>query len=91
MARNVKTTLRRRHAPMAQFDRLPEALRHWLAQAALPWSPQSVLRQWHAALRATGGNHAAAFARLSQLEARMLARDAARIWGEHHPTARMER
>ncbi len=91
MARNVKTTLRRRHAPMAQFDRLPEALRQWLAQAALPWSPQSVLHHWQTALRKTRGNHTDALARLSQLEARMLARDAARIWGENHPAAQIER
>lgn len=70
---------------MAQFDSLPPELRHWLAHAALPWSPQSALRHWQAALRQSRGSSEAARAHLSTLEARMLARDAALIWGATHP------
>jgi hypothetical protein len=70
---NLATTLRRRQragCPMAAYDRLPEPLRAWLSQAALPWSPQSALRIW----RRAGGGHAA-LTRLTRAERAMLARD----------------
>ena len=31
---------------MYEFDRLPKALRGWLNEAILPWSPVSVRRVW---------------------------------------------
>lgn len=43
------TTLKRRRRavdPMRSFDALPAPLRHWLAQASLPWSPASCQRIW---------------------------------------------
>ena len=45
MRGNLVTSLRRRRrsCPITQYDRLPPELRHWLAQAALPWSPVSAL------------------------------------------------
>lgn len=82
MRRNLATGLRRsvHAAPMTQFDRLPPELRRWLAQAALPWSPRSALRLWQRALAQTGCVRAA-IGRLDAAQARMLARDAAGIWG----------
>jgi len=87
MARNIKTRLCRRHSPMAQFDQLPRELRQWLATAILPWSAQSVLKHWKAALLRAGGDTQRACALLSELEARCIARDASRIWGALHPAA----
>lgn len=64
---------------MAGYDRLPADLRAWLAQAALPWSPASALRLWRK------GDPAAARGRLDAAEARLLARDAPRVWGAGYP------
>lgn len=86
MRRNLASSLRARSraAPMAAYDRLPPALRHWATTAALPWSAASLLRLWRRAMRETGCE-ALARARLDAAEARLLARDAARIWGPGHP------
>lgn len=88
--KNDSSTLRRssRHvSPMAAYDRLPSDLRLWLADAALPWSAQSVLPLWRKAMRACGGDPAAARHRLSRIERRKLSLDARRIWGATHPAA----
>ncbi len=87
--RNVATTLRRRRAgrPMADYDVAPPELRAWLAAAALPWSAASARRLHARALRAAGGDRAAALAALEARAARLLARDAARVWGPAHPAA----
>lgn len=84
---NLVTSLRRRArpAPMAAHDRLPPEVRAWVAQAALPWSAVSVARLWSTALR-EAGNPEAALARLTRAEARMLARDAGRVWGQGYPS-----
>ena len=39
---------RRRRAtnPMMTYDTLPQPLRSWLTEAALPWSPKSCKRIW---------------------------------------------
>lgn len=67
--------LRRRHRdPMAAFDALPAPLRHWLAHAALPWSPASCLRLWQRAA-ARGLDVPARLAALDRAEARALARE----------------
>lgn len=88
MARNLVSRLRKwRASPMAQHDRLPPELRAWLAQAALPWSAHSALKLWHRALREAGGDTSAAKAALTRAEARMIARDAALVWGADHPAA----
>jgi hypothetical protein len=89
MARNLSTSLarRRRAQPMQAYDRLPDELRHWLHRAALPWSAASVLRLWRRALAEAKGDRSLAQARLDRAEARLLARDAARIWGPGHPAA----
>ena len=86
MARNIATSLRRRTRPnaMARYDRLPVELRAWLADAALPWSACSALRLWQRALRDTT-DITAARQRLQDAEARLLARDAPRIWGPGYP------
>ena len=86
MRRNLNTALRRQRcqAPMAAFDRLPSELRDWLQQAALPWSAASALRLWRRALAETG-DPMAARARLARAEARMLARDARRLFGVPPP------
>ena len=91
-AGNLATTLPRGGCgrPMAQYDRLPAELRLWLAGAALPWSAASALRLWQRALREAGGDISRARARLDRAEARMLTREAARIWGAAHPLATHE-
>lgn len=93
--RNTVTTLRRRRSrqpPMRAFDGCPPALRRWLADALLPWSVESARRRYDAALRKTQGDVAAALNVLTALEARLVAQDAARVWGHGHPAAeRMRR
>jgi hypothetical protein len=87
--RNLATTLKRRRRvrdPMAAFDRLPPPLRRWLAEAALPWSPASAARLYARALAAEG-DAAAALDALHRAQRRLLARDAARVWGPAHPAA----
>ena len=48
------------------------------------------LRLWQRALREAGGDISRARARLDRAEARMLTREAARIWGAAHPLATHE-
>ncbi len=78
MNRNLgDTSLRRRRRakdPMQAFDALPTPLRHWLSEAALPWSPQSVRKIWVRA-RAEGKSADETLQSLSELEARNLAKD----------------
>lgn len=87
MARNLVTSLRRkvRTRPMDRYDRLPPELRQWLAAAALPWSPHSALKLWTRLCRECGGDTEAIRRRLERAEARMLAKDAAKIWGAAYP------
>lgn len=59
---------------MRAYDALPPVLRQWLANAALPWSPESCRRIWRAG-RARGESEAALIARLEQAEQRTLSRD----------------
>lgn len=89
MRGNLATSLRRRRrpCPIKQYDRLPPELRRWLVQAALPWSPASALRLWQKLLGETAGNAEAVCRRLDLIEARMLMRDAPRIWGFPPPAA----
>jgi hypothetical protein len=72
--------------PMREFDRLPAELRAWLASAALPWRPRSVRRAYEKALAETGDRRRA-LARLTDLQGRLVAQDAARVWGPEHPAA----
>ncbi|WP_147114237.1 DUF6525 family protein [Tateyamaria sp. syn59] len=78
MTRNLGSTSlnRKRRAadPMRSYDALPAPLRHWLAQATLPWSPASARRVWNRAC-AKGMSVEDALSVLSQAEARTLARD----------------
>ena len=69
---------------MQAYDRLPPELRAWLAQAALPWSVASVAKLW-AREQARRRDKQAALLKLSQLEARALAREAPLIWGPRYP------
>lgn len=87
MKNTVTSLKRRKHTPMPAFDRLPADLRAWLHDAALPWSAASALRLWRQALRDHGGDAQAARNHLSRTEARLIARDARRVWGPTHPSA----
>ena len=62
---------------MQAYDALPPQLRQWLANACLPWSPDSAFRIW----RAAGGmaQPSVALNRLDAVEQAMLHKDA-RIW-----------
>ena len=71
---------------MQEYDRLPAELRRWLAGALLPWRPRSVARAFDKALARTGDRRRA-LAELDQLQRRLIARDAAAIWGRDHPDA----
>ncbi|WP_170406198.1 DUF6525 family protein [Ruegeria arenilitoris] len=79
MGRNLGQTnlrkRRRREDPMREFDRLPPVLRAWVAQAALPWRPRSVLRAYNNALARTGDQRHA-LDELRRLESLQLAKDA---------------
>lgn len=78
MNRNLgATSLRRKRRstdPMQGYDALPEPLRNWLSQAALPWSPTSAQRIWKR-VQANGQSVQDALSALSYAEARTLARD----------------
>lgn len=78
MGRNLgQTRLRRRRRnedPMRDFDRLPAILRSWLAGAALPWRPRSVLRAYNRALSQCGEPDLA-LAELDRLQAARLQQD----------------
>ncbi|MEO9781821.1 MAG: DUF6525 family protein [Sedimentitalea sp.] len=66
---------RRRSAdPMRAYDSLPQPLRTWMAQAALPWSPASCRRLWLKA-RAEGATLDTILDRLDRAEAQTLSRD----------------
>lgn len=77
---------RRAEDPMREFDRLPPDLRAWLAAATLPWRPRSVRRAYDKALAETG-DRTRALLRLTALQGRLVARDAAVVWGPDHPAA----
>ena len=83
------TSLRVRHRredPMREFDRLPAELRAWLSEAALPWRPRSVRKAFDKAVARTR-NTDRALAELTELEQRLIAKDARQIWGGAHPDA----
>lgn len=77
---------RRTSDPMKDFDGLPRELRIWLASAALPWRPRSVRSAYEKAIRRTG-DLPQALEELTRIEARLIAKDAQRIWGQAHPAA----
>jgi hypothetical protein len=62
---------------MAQYDRLPPALRSWMAGAVLPWSAQSCLKIWDSEMSRRGSTQAA-LDRLTRAEQRLLHKAAQR-------------
>lgn len=70
---------------MARYDALSADQRHWLAAAALPWSPCSVRRLWDRLAREHGDDIAAILHRMDAAEARLLLCDARKVWGENYP------
>lgn len=87
-----KTSLklkRRNEDPMREYDRLPAELRAWLAAAVLPWRPCSMRRAFDKALAGTG-DRGFALSRLTALQGRLVARDAATVWGPDHPAVKGE-
>ena len=67
---------RRRRAtdPMMTYDTLPQPLRRWLAEGALPWSPKSCKRIWEKARR-NGLSVEDAIVVLTEAERKTLSRD----------------
>lgn len=63
---------RRSRDPMRSYDALPTPLRQWLAQAALPWSPESARKIWNRA-QSKGFNPDEALALLARAESKTLA------------------
>ncbi|MEL6596320.1 MAG: DUF6525 family protein [Pseudomonadota bacterium] len=88
MPRNRGTTSlkckRRTANPMREYDHLPAELRTWLSQAVLPWRAGSVKRSFEKALAKTG-DPARALHELDELQARLVAKDAAKVWGTSYP------
>lgn len=83
------TTLKcKRHRcnPMAEYDRLPQELRLWVAGAILPWRAGSVKAAYDKAL-SRHGNPQRALQDLDRVQAALVARDAGAVWGKHHPSA----
>jgi len=74
---------------MRDFHRLPPELRAWLAAALLQWRPRSVRRVFDKALAETR-DRAFALSRLTPLQDRLVARDAAAVWRPDHPAVRGE-
>ena len=72
---------------MQSYERLPKELRDWVASALLPWGAASVRRAYAKAYARTGDAHLA-LRELDALEARLVGKDASRVWGEGHPAAR---
>ncbi|MEO1640744.1 MAG: DUF6525 family protein [Pseudomonadota bacterium] len=84
-----KTSLkcRKRSRPrLRDFDSLPPELRVWIAGAELPWRPGSVRKAYEKAI-AKVGDRDAALRELDRLEAALIAKDAANVWGTAHPEA----
>ena len=76
---NQRTSLglsRATRSNMAEYDRLPPALRRWLANAKLQWSPASARRAWRRALWRSWGREAGALAIMDALEEAKLEQDA---------------
>lgn len=76
---NQRTTLNLSQAQqhnMTAYDRLPPALRRWLAEAALPWSPSSARRAWRKAMWRAMGREARALRIMDEIEAERLKQDA---------------
>lgn len=65
---------KRQGDPMQVFDALPTPVRQWMANATLPWSPNSVRNTWNRA-RARGMTEQNALAFLSKCEIGMLLHD----------------
>lgn len=65
---------RRLGSAMQAYDALPSPLRQWLAAACLPWSPASAKRIWTKG-KARGLSNEEVLASLSEIEAKMMARD----------------
>ncbi len=88
----AKTSLKRKRRtedPMREFDRLPAELRIWLASAVLPWRPQSVRRAFDKAV-ARSQDKVHALRELNDLQDRLIAKDARKVWGQDHPCALAE-
>ncbi|MEL6508378.1 MAG: DUF6525 family protein [Pseudomonadota bacterium] len=82
-----KTSLkckRRAANPMREYDHLPAELRTWLSQAVLPWRAGSVQRAFDKAVARTGDPEQA-LQELDQMQARLVAKDAAKVWGATYP------
>lgn len=90
MTRNIgQTSLkskRRCAHPMSEYDRLPANLRSWVARAVLPWRAQSVRLAYDRALARTGTVERA-LRELDSIQARLIAKDSALVWGPEHPQA----
>ena len=71
---------------MQAYDRPPAELRQWLSSAILPWGPVSARRAYQKAFARTGDARLA-LQELDALQARLVGRDARRVWGEEHPAA----
>ncbi len=70
--------------PMFEYDALPEDLRQWVARGVLPWRAKSVSKAVERAVRRTG-DRALALRELDQLQTKLVAKDAKRVWGPQHP------
>ena len=63
---------------MQDYDRLPADLRRWVAQADLPWSPQSVQKAYRKAIAHTGDSQLA-LNELDRIQSILVEKDAQRL------------
>ena len=73
---------RRAADPMMTYDLLPEPLRSWLAEAALPRSPKSCKRIWDKA-RTNGLSVDDTLVVLTEVERKNLSQDKHYVWQCH--------
>ena len=73
---------RRAADSMMTYDLLPEPLRSWLAEAALPWSPKSCKRIWDKA-RTNGLSVNDTIVVLTEVERKNLSQDKHYVWQCH--------
>ncbi len=83
------TTLKSRRRTgdsMRDYDALPPELRAWLASAVLPWRPGSARRAYEKALQRVGSRQNA-LTELDRIQAKMIAKDGRKVWGDRHPAS----
>lgn len=78
------STFRGALSDMEYFDKLPPTARRALADAVFDWASGAVLNSWKRARRGYKSGAEVA-ARVSEWDAKQIARDCKKVWGENYP------